>query len=97
MSTLFTYESTLNDFAPRYPQAPLCMYDRRRFSGRMLFEAVKTRPKILLDNCLIENIWYIAPTRAWSLGGPAARHSRIGMPSQPPALTQAGRHYQRTS
>jgi hypothetical protein len=39
----------------------LCMYDQRRFSGRMLFEAVKIYPKILINNCLIENFWYLPP------------------------------------
>jgi hypothetical protein len=59
---LFAYEQAINDFAPRYPQALLCMYDWRRFSGGMLFEAVKSHPKILLNNCLIENLWY-TPTQ----------------------------------
>ena len=58
---LFIYERAINDFAPRYPQALLCMYGWRRFSGGMLFEAVKIHSKILLNNCLIENFWYMAP------------------------------------
>jgi hypothetical protein len=55
---LFTYEGALNEFAPR---ALLCMYDWRRFSGGMLFEALKMHPKVLINNCLIENLWYLPP------------------------------------
>jgi hypothetical protein len=58
---LFAYERAINDFAPRYPQALLCMYDCRRFGGGMLFEAVKIHPKILIDNHVIENFWYRPP------------------------------------
>jgi DcmR-like sensory protein len=60
---LFAYKKAISDFAPRYPQALLCMYDRRRFNGGMLFEAVKSHPKILFNNCLIENYWY-TPSKA---------------------------------
>ena len=35
------------------PQALLCMYDWRRFGGGMLWQAVKTHPKILINNHLM--------------------------------------------
>lgn len=68
---LFVYERALNDFAPRYPQVLLCMYDCRRFGGGMLFEAIKIHPKILIYNQLIENFWYPTPHHlmARALGG----------------------------
>lgn len=58
---LFAYERAINDFAPRYPQVLLCMYDWRRFSAGWLFEAVRTHPKILINNLLIDNLWYMPP------------------------------------
>ncbi|MGE0295070.1 MAG: MEDS domain-containing protein [Pseudonocardia sp.] len=54
---LFTYEAAINRFAPRYPQALLCMYDLRRFGGGMLVDAMTTHPKLLIGNLLVQNPW----------------------------------------
>jgi hypothetical protein len=43
----------LNVLSGPYLPVLLCTYDWRRFSGRMLFEAVKIYPKILINNCLM--------------------------------------------
>jgi hypothetical protein len=55
---LFAYEAALNDFAPRYPQVLLCMYDIHRFGAGMLVDAVATHPRLLVGNLLIENPWF---------------------------------------
>ena len=54
---LFGYEAAINAFAPRYPQALLCLYDVRRFGAAMLVDAVMTHPKVLIGNLLVENSW----------------------------------------
>jgi MEDS: MEthanogen/methylotroph, DcmR Sensory domain len=55
---LFAYEAALNDFAPRYPQVLLCMYDVQRFGAGMLVDAVVTHPRLLVGNLLVENPWF---------------------------------------
>ena len=55
---LFAYEAALNDFAPRYPQMLLCMYDVQRFGAGMMVEAIATHPRLLVGNLLVENPWY---------------------------------------
>jgi hypothetical protein len=57
---LFAYEAAINRFAPRYPQALLCMYDLRRFGGGMLIDAMTKHPKLLVGHLLVHNPWYTA-------------------------------------
>ncbi len=55
---LFAYEAALNDFAPRYPQVLLCMYDVQRFGAGMLVDAIATHPRLLVGSLLVENPWF---------------------------------------
>jgi hypothetical protein len=55
------YESELNGFAPRYPQAILCLYDLQLSGGGVLVDLLKTHPKVLLGGMVLENPHYLSP------------------------------------
>jgi len=55
------YESQLNDFAPRYPQVILCLYDLAHFGGGMIVDVLKTHKKLLLGGLVLENPHYLTP------------------------------------
>lgn len=57
----FRYESELNRYAPRYPQAIVCMYDLGRFGGGILVDLLRTHPKVLMGGLVLENPHYRAP------------------------------------
>jgi hypothetical protein len=57
----FRYESQLNRFVPRYPQAVLCLYDLARFGGGMLVDLLKTRLKLLLGGMVLDNPHFVPP------------------------------------
>jgi hypothetical protein len=56
----FRYEAALNRFAPRYPQAILCLYDLDRFGGGFLVDLLRTHPKLLMGGLVLENPHYRA-------------------------------------
>jgi len=58
---LCSYEAKINWFAPRYPQILLCMYDLDRFPGDVVVDVLKTHPKVLLNNMVIENPYFVDP------------------------------------
>jgi hypothetical protein len=58
---LCSYEAKINWFAPRYPQILLCMYDLDQFTGDVVVDVLKTHPKVLLNNMMIENPYYVDP------------------------------------
>jgi signal transduction histidine kinase/ActR/RegA family two-component response regulator len=58
---LVAYESELNRFLPRYPQAMLCLYDLDQFNGEVLIGILETHPLVLLAGMVIENPFYIEP------------------------------------
>jgi DNA-binding CsgD family transcriptional regulator len=55
---LFDYEHAINFVAPKYPQVLLCMYDISRFGEQMLINAIKTHPKLLIGEALVESPLY---------------------------------------
>lgn len=57
------YESELNRFAPRYPQAILCLYDLARFGGGILTDLLQTHPKLLMNGVYLDNPQYQDPDR----------------------------------
>jgi MEDS: MEthanogen/methylotroph, DcmR Sensory domain len=57
----FRYEGALNRFAPRYPQAILCLYDLDRFGGGFLVDLLRTHPKLLMGGLVLENPHYRPP------------------------------------
>jgi hypothetical protein len=58
---LCAYEAKINVFAPRYPQILLCLYDLERFTGEVIVDVLKTHPKVLIGNMVIENPFYVEP------------------------------------
>ena len=58
---LCTYEARVNWFAPRYPQILLCLSDLERFSGELVVQVLMTHPKVLINNMVVENPFYIEP------------------------------------
>jgi hypothetical protein len=57
----FRYEAAVNQFAPRYAQAFLCLYDLERFGGGFLVDLLRTHPKLLMGGLLLENPHFRAP------------------------------------
>jgi len=51
----FRYEAELNRFAPRYPQAIVCLYDLGHFGGGILLDLLRTHPKLVVSGQLVEN------------------------------------------
>jgi hypothetical protein len=60
-AAFFRYESELNRFLPRYPQALLCLYDLSLFGGGVLVDLLKTHPKLLVGGRLLENPYCLTP------------------------------------
>ena len=58
---LCSYEARVNWFAPRYPQILLCLYDLERFSGELVVDVLMTHPKVLINNMVVENPFYVTP------------------------------------
>jgi hypothetical protein len=58
---LIGYESELNRFIPRYPQAFLCLYELNRFGGQIVVDLLRTHPQILLGGMVLENPHYSTP------------------------------------
>jgi hypothetical protein len=55
------YESELNRFLPRYPQIILCLYDLEQYGGQILVDILKTHPKVLMGETVLENLYYLEP------------------------------------
>ncbi len=58
---LLYYESSAHRFAPRYPQSLLCLYDMSKLGSGILFDLLKTHPKLLLGGLVLENPHYLTP------------------------------------
>jgi hypothetical protein len=58
---LVFYEAKVNWFAPRYPQILMCFYDLELFSGEIIVDVLKTHPKVLINDMVIENPYYVTP------------------------------------
>jgi hypothetical protein len=58
---LALYESELNRYILRYPQVLLCLYDLDHFSGQVLVDILRTHPKVLMGQTVLENLYYVEP------------------------------------
>jgi hypothetical protein len=58
---LVVFESQFNRFLPRYPQMYICLYELGRFNGETLVNVLKTHPKVLLGNMIVDNPYYLDP------------------------------------
>lgn len=66
------YEAELNRFAPRYPQAILCLYDLAKFGGGILTDLLQTHPKLLMGGVYLDNPQYQDPDRYLDVPNPDA-------------------------
>lgn len=54
------YESWADEFASRYAQTVLCMYDLRRLGSGVLMDLLRTHSKLLLGGLVLENPHHIS-------------------------------------
>ena len=57
----FAFEAVVNEFAPRYPQFLMCLYNLDRFSGEMIMNVLQTHPRIFVNGIIIPNPHYVPP------------------------------------
>jgi len=61
MHELFRLESEINRYLPLYPQVMLCLYDVERFGGGLVVDLLKTHPRILMGERVLENPFCLTP------------------------------------
>jgi hypothetical protein len=67
MKAWFAYEAELNEYAPRYPQFIICLYNLDRFDGETVMYVLETHRRVFVNGIVIPNPYYI-PTQQF-LGG----------------------------
>jgi len=58
VKTWFAAESELNEFAPRYPQFLMCLYDLDLFVGETVMYVLRTHPRIFVNGLVLNNPYY---------------------------------------
>jgi hypothetical protein len=58
VETWFAAESELNEFAPRYPQFLMCLYDLDLFVGETVMYVLRTHPRIFVNGLVLNNPYY---------------------------------------
>lgn len=61
LEELIGYESELNRFTGKHPQAILCTYDLTQYNESIVLDLLKTHPIVLLSGIPIENPYYLTP------------------------------------
>lgn len=61
LEDLIGYESELNRFTAKHPQAILCTYDLTQYNESIVLDLLKTHPMVLLSGIPIENPYYLTP------------------------------------
>ncbi|MGA8330099.1 MAG: MEDS domain-containing protein [Mycobacterium sp.] len=61
MQELLLLESEMNRYLPLYPQVIVCLYDIDRFGAGIIVNLLKTHPRMLVGEMLIENPYYLTP------------------------------------
>nr|WP_239028343.1 MEDS domain-containing protein [Pseudonocardia acidicola] len=61
MHELLMLESEMNRYLPLYPQVIVCLYDTDRFGGGIIIDLLKTHPRVLVGETLLENPYYLTP------------------------------------
>jgi hypothetical protein len=59
MKTWFTWEAEVNEFASKYPQFIMCLYDLDRFAGELVMSVLKTHPRIFVNGLVLKNPYYV--------------------------------------
>jgi MEDS: MEthanogen/methylotroph, DcmR Sensory domain len=57
-----SYEARIN-LRPSVAHIFLCLYDIERFRGDAIIDVLRTHPKVVTDNGLIDNPYYVPPER----------------------------------
>jgi hypothetical protein len=68
LEDLISYESELNRFTAKHPQAMLCTYDPIQYNESIVLDLLKTHPMVLLSGIPIENPYYLTPDEFWRSG-----------------------------
>jgi hypothetical protein len=58
---LLVLESEMNRYLQLFPQVVVCLYDIDRFGGGIIINLLKTHPRVLVGEVLIENPYYLTP------------------------------------
>src|SRR6201985_2678773 len=61
MHELLLLESEMNRYLPLYPQVVVCLYDIDRFGAGIIVNLLKTHPRMLVGEMLVENPYYLTP------------------------------------
>ena len=61
MQELLLLESEMNRYLPLYPQVVVCLYDIERFGPGIMVNLLKTHPRMLVGEMLVENPYYLTP------------------------------------
>jgi hypothetical protein len=61
MHELLVLESEMNRYLPLYPQVVVCLYDIDRFGAGIIVNLLKTHPRMLVGEMLVENPYYLTP------------------------------------
>lgn len=61
MQELLMLESEMNRYLPLYPQVIVCLYDIERFGPGIIVNLLKTHPRMLIGQMLVENPHYLTP------------------------------------
>jgi hypothetical protein len=70
VDALIRYESELNRFTARHPQAVLCMYDLNQYNESIVIDLLKTHPLVLLSGMALENPYFLTPDEFLEDRGP---------------------------
>jgi hypothetical protein len=70
VDALIRYESELNRFTARHPQAVLCMYDLSQYNESIVIDLLKTHPLVLLSGMALENPYFLTPDEFLEDRGP---------------------------
>jgi len=60
MKAWFAYEAELNEYAPRYPQLIICLYNLDRFDGETVMNVLETHRRVFVNGIVIPNPYYVA-------------------------------------
>jgi hypothetical protein len=61
VNDLIEYETRLNYVVPKYDDAVVCTYDLTRFGARVVIDALRTHPVVLIGGLLQENPFFVPP------------------------------------
>jgi hypothetical protein len=58
---LIEFESSVNYVVVKYEDAVICAYDLSKFGGRVVIDALRTHPVVIMGGLLLENPFFVPP------------------------------------